>query len=843
MRLLFSSSHFTTRTPLAYPTESRLPAKTKRGIPGGRIFGDFPAKSEAGKVFGACQTQFEQFLKEQVDAGHQPWHPFQSKAEWELARWLMTSGVSQSKRDEFLELETIREGCKPSFTNNYAFLKFIDALPRGPAWDCHLMELTGDEVDEKGEKKKETVELWYRDPVECVRELLGNPAFRGKQSFAPRRVFRREGGQNREYSEMWTARWWWEIQKLLPAGATLGSIIISSDKTQLTRFSGDQQAWPVYITVGNIDMETRRAPSSHATILLGYIPVTKLEIFEKKRRSGIAHQLFHNCMAHILEPLKAAGTEGVWMDCADGFVRRVFPILAAYIADYPEQCLVACCRENSCPRCLVAPAARGDTTDAPWRNPTDTVRIISEQAHGTRPPEFIAQNLRPIVPFWADLPHCDIFTCFTPDLLHELHNGVFGDHLVSWCSNAFPDGTGETEIDSRFRAMTPHSSLRHFKKGISLTSQWTGNEHKNMEKVFLGIIANTTSPAVQRAAKGALDFIYYAHFEVHCDESLSKMDAAWAAFHENKHIFIDSGIRQNFDINKLHKLKHYTDAIRSRGAAPGFNTENTERLHIDLAKVGYKATNKKAYIKQMTTWLRRQESVYQFDAFLSWAVPGYMSQRVPDTEIETEEAEDAKDETENDDDAENVAPISVYSLPKTAHFPNLSASSIATDFCAPDFLPKLADFLDSNSVQVPVQPTAASLFPVYKHVRFTLPVVPEVTRHPVQDKVRAVKREPMKIISAGRKPPKSAQFDTVLVRTQERTNGGSPIDGLRVARMRVIFRLPEGYGNYADPLAYVDWFRPLTRPVPDLGMYQVSLSTRMHRQHSEIIPITQIPPH
>ena len=141
-------------------------------------------------------------------------------------------------------------------------------------------------------------------------------------------------------------------QELLPIGSTLCPIIISSDKTQLTRFSGDQQAWPVYLTIGNIDKETRRSPSSRATVLIGYIPVTKLEIFAKASRSAVQHQLFHDCVRVMLAPLKAAGRDGVWMDCADGFVRKMFPILSAYIADYPEQCLVCCCRENSCPRCL-----------------------------------------------------------------------------------------------------------------------------------------------------------------------------------------------------------------------------------------------------------------------------------------------------------------------------------------------------------------------------------------------------------------------------------------------------------------------------------------------------------
>jgi hypothetical protein len=94
-------------------------------------------------------------------------------------------------------------------------LKRIDALPEGPKWTCYPFELKGDELDASGKPKKEVVELWCRDPVECVRELVGNPAFRAKQHYAPYRIFKRfEDGKysNREVNEMWTADWWWEIQ-------------------------------------------------------------------------------------------------------------------------------------------------------------------------------------------------------------------------------------------------------------------------------------------------------------------------------------------------------------------------------------------------------------------------------------------------------------------------------------------------------------------------------------------------------------------------------------------------------------------------------------------------------
>ncbi|KAJ7725295.1 hypothetical protein DFH07DRAFT_758708 [Mycena maculata] len=816
---------------------------------------DYPEEKEAGVPLEKCKTFFEKYRADQKREGHAPWYPFESKEEWELARWLMTSGLSQKKTDEFLKLKSVREGIDPSFRNNHTFLKYIDSLPTGPDWFCEPFKLVGDELDADGNPKVEIVEMWHRDPLECVRELLGNPSFT-KQGYKPLRVFKDieegKGYSNQEFSEMWTAEWWWKIQELLPDGATLTPIIISSDKTQLTHFSGDKQAWPVYLSIGNLRKETRRTPSARATVLLGYIPVTKLEIFSKKNRSANAHQLFHNCMRVMLEPLKAVGRDGVKMDCADGFVRMIFPILSAYIADYPEQCLVACCRENSCPRCLVHPRERGEPVNSTLRDPDETLRVLRDRSKGEFPVEFVDQNLRPINPFWADFPHCDIFSCMTPDILHELHNGAFGDHIVKW-STAAVEGKDD-EIDHRFRAMTPHPTLRHFKRGISLASQWTGNERKNMEKVFLGVLAKATDPAVQRAVRGILDFIYYAHFEIHCDESLAKLDAAWQAFHSNKSIFKTLKIRKKFNINKIHKIKHYVHAIRSRGTADGFNTENTERLHIDLAKMAYKATNRVTYTQQMTVWLRRQEAVYKFGTYLQWAVPGYVADAQSDPDGSEDDGADtthsvpgpSENPDDSDDDGElEDAPAAEPSVPifrvaKTPPFPNLTAASIVADFGATDFLIHLDHFLDSKSITPKLNPAENSTFPVYKRLSLSLPRVAEVSAHNITDTIRAVRAEPVRMSAKGVKPAKAGQFDTVLVRTERPGSDQRPTDGISVARVRVIFRLPEDHGNYPDPLAYVDWYKPLKPPAPDIGMHEISLSSRSLRQNSSIIPIADI---
>ncbi|KAH9847794.1 hypothetical protein C2E23DRAFT_741139, partial [Lenzites betulinus] len=485
------------------------------GLPRRPWLEDFPG--DAGKTFGRGETSFERIRRRKEAAGEALWAPFECQEEWELAEWLVTSGLTQSNIDKFLKLKITQTRTHPSFRSNYLFYKMVDELPGGLAsWKVEVFDAVGDEMGEDGKPKRERVELWKRDALDCVRELFENPLFRDHIRYAPEKQYADHAGESHVYNNMWTGNWWWDVQMKLPNDATVAPIILASDKTTLSRMSGDKSAWPVYLTLGNFDQNTRRKPSSHATVLLGYLPVAKLECFSEKKRALEGYRLFHQCMRTLLEPLMAAGRDGVMMTCADGFIRRVFPIIAAYIADHPEQCLVSACQENYCPKCPVSPDKRGEPSVSALKDPARVSEVLNSAAHDDwKPPEFSQWGLRAVEPFWRDFPHCNIFTALTPDILHQLHKGVFKDHLVSWVTKAIPDGDGADEIDKRFMAMPRHSDLRHFKKGISLVSQWTGTEYKNMEKVFLGTMAGAADERVTRAVRAVLDFIYYAHFETH----------------------------------------------------------------------------------------------------------------------------------------------------------------------------------------------------------------------------------------------------------------------------------------------------------------------------------------
>jgi hypothetical protein len=161
-------------------------------------------------------------------------------------------------------------------------------------------------------------------------------------------------------------------------------------------------------------------------VLLGCIPVCKLKCLSKVRQSEEGYQLHK-----LLESLVKASQNGVNMDCTDGLICTIYPILSAYLVDYPEQCLVTCCKENACPNCLVKPKDRGACIYSVLHDPEMTLDIIGQHVRGKRSPEFVSLIFCTINLFENNLPHCNIFSYITPDILHQLYRGVFKDHIVS----------------------------------------------------------------------------------------------------------------------------------------------------------------------------------------------------------------------------------------------------------------------------------------------------------------------------------------------------------------------------------------------------------------------------
>ncbi|KAG8679650.1 hypothetical protein FRC08_016837 [Ceratobasidium sp. 394] len=350
-----------------------------------------------------CPTIGEPIRMESVeDRRRRGWVPsdigqLSNKDAFKLARLFFKSGVSARFRNCYLRLKRLR-GMLPWSTNR-EMVKDVDKLPHGPDWSVQAVSI-------KGSKGTEVVEFWGRNVMDGVKKMVGNKQLGPDISWKPIRKYKSRDRKERIRDEGCTADFMWRTQdKINDPKATVVGIIVSSDETKLTTFSGDKKAHPVYISLVNHNKAVRRRISKQANMLVGYLPVPKLDCEpNKEKRRKIRREVFHKCMELLLKPLAdVCNNKGEEVLCWDGGVRCIYPVLAAYVADFPEQCKVACTKTTHCPLCTVKPSKRGDLGDAPLRTRDGVIEAMAEhQATGSA--KFNRLGLWDVPPFWEQHP-------------------------------------------------------------------------------------------------------------------------------------------------------------------------------------------------------------------------------------------------------------------------------------------------------------------------------------------------------------------------------------------------------------------------------------------------------
>ncbi|KAJ7821262.1 hypothetical protein B0H14DRAFT_2831726 [Mycena olivaceomarginata] len=750
--------------------------------------------------------------------------PFASKMDWEVARWAKLRGSGSTAFTDLLKIEGVAQALGLSYGNSIELNAIIDEkLPGRP-------KFTRSEVVVAGE----VFELYSRNIIECVRALFGNTDFAPYLFVVPERHYADEDQTIRLYHNMHTGKWWWSTQKQIEKdnpGATIIPILLSSDKTQLTMF-GNKSAYPVYMTIGNIPKEIRRKPSRRAYILLAYLPTSRLAHIKNKaaRRRTLAN-LFHVCLSFITAPLREAGVTGISIASGDGKLRRGHPIVACYIGDYPEQLLVTCVKTGWCPTGETDHDSLGDgESKCVLRNLAkilDALDTLDEG--GTRYTQACTEaGIKPVVhPFWEQLPYTNIFLSITSDILHQLYQGII-KHLIEWLKESL----GEAELDARCRRLPPNHNIRLFMKGISHLNRVTGREHDQISRFLLGIIIDVKLPGglssvrLVEAVRGVLDFTFIAQYPMHTTETLGRLEDARMLFHRNKDIFVDLGIREGFNLPKLHSMEHYPETIMNFGTSDNYNTEYTERLHIDLAKDAYRSTNRKDEFSQMTLWLERKEKILCHTQFVDWKSHGSPGPPI----------------------IENLNPGIIYerklTMPKHPTHKSIKFSVLETTYGASFFRDALSRYIigliepqltaaqierDANSFDVPFNGV-----PVFQRIKFSTSD-PYGNDGPSDSIVDSIHVQSPKVLKNGDKVP--ARFDTALVNTGH--GGKTGTDGYRIAQVRVVFTLPERLAK--TYLAYVEWFTSFkSQPERHHLMYKVSRVIKNGDRLASIIPVTNI---
>jgi hypothetical protein len=354
-----------------------------------------------------------------------------------------------------------------------------------------------------------------------------------------------------------------------------------------------------------------------------------------------------------------------------------------------------------------------------------------------------------------------------------------------------------------------------------------------------------------------IDFIYLASLESHTARSLDALGAALDTFHANKQIFLDLGIRAkqgHFNIPKLHSMEHYVAMIWLFGSLDGYNTESPERLHIDYAKAGYRASNKRDYIAQMILWLQRQEAVDRFTAYLTWCEeslhlkPHSTIVPLPVVVADVDGSELVRVPKRTVLPVASATPLNIrhgYRIAKT-HPPGLRRIPVTfiqdpAGQNARIFLSAITTYLRKNgSLYIP---QLFDRFDLFKRITVTLPIIPEASPLKIKNVIRA--SPPVSAVPGSRALAEPRLQDFALVRTGEVNSltERTALAGLRVAQVRVLFTMPTYYPapfSTAGPLAYVEWFTPFSRPEGNSDLYVLRRSTRRQQPYGEIIDVDRI---
>ncbi|KAF8176925.1 hypothetical protein BJ912DRAFT_1024283 [Pholiota molesta] len=754
--------------------------------------------------------------------GSGDWAPFNSKMDWEIARWAKLRGPGSTAFSNLLAIDGVREALNLSYKTSEELNRVIDTkLPGRPQFHRHEVVMHG-----------EAMEFYARDVMECLRALWGDPDFVGEMIFEPECHYADDDERIRLYHGMETGKWWWRIQKKVESTTgqkkcTIVPIIISSDKTQLTQFR-NKSAYP---------------PSRQGQVLLAYLPTSRLEHVKNQasRRRSLAN-LFHRCMKHILEPLEVAGRTGVVLVGGDGVARRCYPIYAVFVGDYPEQVLVTLVKTGKCPVCPAAREGIGNLDSICKPREIGPIRNALMKAKDG-PTAFTkacaAVGIKPVQdPFWLHLPYLNIYKSITPDILHQVYQGVF-KHVLTWIYSA----CGESEIDARCRRLPPNHNIRLFMKGITQLSRVTGTEHDQICRFILGLIVDIRLPdglsnaRLVRAVRSLLDFIYLAKYPIHSSQTLDNMDQALQNFHDNLDIFVDLGIREHFDIPKFHFTGHFRPFVELYGTTDNFNTEYTERLHIDMAKDAYAATNRKDEYAQMTLWLERREKILQHEKYTQRRMSAMHAPQIIKP-------------------LPSLIPLRHQLMTKHPTVAAVSLDDIREKYGASHFESALARFVvqyqHPTYSKAQVAASAASFhipfyqIPVFHRLKFWSNDV--YALDPLaQNIVDSLHVEPAHFDKYNKVVP--GRFDVALVNFKN--GGASGVKGYCAAQVRCIFSLPKSalerwfpQGFPHKHLAYVEWFTPFSNASLELNskLYRISplMSPTQHTRETSIIPISLI---
>ena len=167
-----------------------------------------------------------------------------------------------------------------------------------------------------------------------------------------------------------------------------------------------------------------------------------------------------------------------------------------------------------------------------------------------------------------------------------------------------------------------------------------------------------------RAITAFLDFCYLIRRSTLTATDLVAVEDALARFHEERSIFIDVGVRLDFNLPRQHSLQHHARMIQLFGAPNGLCSSITEAKHIKAVKEPWRRSSRFNALYQMLLINQRLDKLaaarvlFESQGLLQDELPPIVQrmQQYCEREEESEDDEDdvSSKESDNEEDEEDA---------------------------------------------------------------------------------------------------------------------------------------------------------------------------------------------
>ncbi|KAF8551067.1 hypothetical protein OG21DRAFT_1478282 [Imleria badia] len=557
------------------------------------------------------------------------WSPFGNRLEFELADFLYTRcqmpGMQIDTLLDIWAVSLIKAGGQVLFSRHGSthvpdhkdVYRTIDRIELGDVkWDNFTVRYTGDHpADGAPPWMDNKYKVYFCNPRKVAQDILDNPDLSTEMDYCLYCEFSLATDE-RQWCDFMSGDWAWnQVDIIAQDPTTHGSVfvpvILGSDKTTVSVVTGQNDFYPLYLSVGNVHNNVQRA-HRNALVLVGFLAMPKIHAKTTEFRQ-LRRQLFHSSLLLILQSLKPFMTTPDIVHFGDGHYRRVIYELGPYIADYEEQVLLTCIVRGWCAKCL----ATWQDLDAKalYRCQIYMESLITQLSEYFRLGRLWDEYgiVGELVLFTNDFPHADIHKLIAPDLLHQIIKGAFKDHFVEWVKQYIHAmyGTDEDaildDIDRQIATVAPFSGLRRFQQGRNF-KQWTGDDLKALMKVYLTAIEGHVPCDVVWALHALLEFCCLMCRNIITETTLAAIDDALECYHQYREVFYPDTV-STFSLPRQHAMTHYPDLIHLFGTPNGLCSSITESKHIKAVKQPYRRSNHHNALGQMLTTNQRLDKL------------------------------------------------------------------------------------------------------------------------------------------------------------------------------------------------------------------------------------------